>query len=841
MPNASPLQAANNQGEFSPRMVARVDFARYRNAASILRNFLILPQGGVARRPGTRFVIEVKDSTVKHRLLDFQFSTEQAYQIIFGEQNLRFITAQAQIAVADTDAAITNGTFTGNITGWTDQSGGGSSIAHDATNDRLDLISNGTTDAHAEQSVTVGGGFQAVEHVLKFRIYGAPGDIVKLRIGTTSTGTEIVNDVEFPVGFHTKAFTPGASPFFVQFLHRVGKTLQVDDVSLIDNTPMELAAPWTEAQLFAIQKTQSADVMYVVHKLHPPYKLERRGNTTWSLVEVPWEDGPYLNENTTATTMTASAVTGLAITVTASALTGVNGGAGFTTSDLHRSIRIQHGTNDWGWAVIVGITSTTVVTVDIKRDFNATTATDKWKLGSWSVETGYPGTITFFQRRLVAANTSGEPQTFWMSQTAQFEFMRPDSFVGSAVTVEDDDALFYELAAEQVNAIQWIRTIQANIAIGTVGGEWIATSVGPAISPTDIDITRETTYGSAPTIPVLAGKALLFVQRARRKIREMLFNFDVDGYVARDLTILADHVTRSGLIELAWQQEPDSIMWAVRDDGVLATLTYRRAENVAGWARQILGGSFSTGDPVAESVSVIPGDDDAGQVYSSLGRDEVWIIVKRTINSVTRRYVEVLEGLFEGPIREDFETEAAYDAAILLVQEDAFYVDSGITYDSTPTTAITGLSHLEGETVKVLADGAVHPDLVVSSGAITLEQAASVVQAGLGFRHRYKSLKWNFGVAAGTAVAKTKRIKAAALVLLDSGAFEIGTELADMAQVTFREVGDPMDAAVPLFTGEVEHPLMSEYATDVRIFIQGDAPLPFTILAVAPEMRTNVK
>lgn len=838
MPVAFPLKAAFNAGELSPRMAARVDFSKYANAAAVMRNLLALPQGGAARRPGTRHVVEVKDSTARTRLIDFRFSTEQAYQIEAGDRYFRFMTNQAQIAVPATGAAISNGDFTGNITGWDDRSTGTAIIAHDATNDRLSLV-NGVADiAWAEQSVTTTA--TGIEHVVRFRVIGAAGDSVELRIGDATTTDEVIADRVMPVGFHTVAFTPTVSPFFLQFRNSAEKTVQIDDVAMLDDEAVEVTTPYATTDLFAIQKTQSADVMFMAHPDHAPHKLERRGNTTWSVVEVAWEDGPYFDENTTATTLTAAAVTGLGITVTASSTAGINDGAGFTAADIGRALRIQHTTTEPGWAVITGITSTTIVTVDIKRDFNATTASDIWFLGAWSDATGYPGSIMFFEQRLWTANTTAQPQTFWASQVGGFEFMRPDSFVGGQNTVQSDDGLAFTLAANQVNAIRWIAAGR-DLVLGTAGGEWVVTSSGAAITPADIDVSRQTTYGSAAVEPVLAGNVVLFVQRAARKLREMVFNFDVDGYVARDLTILADHVTRGGIVEMAYQQEPDTVNWCVREDGVVAALTYGRAEEVVGWTRHFLGGSFGAGDAVVETVSVIPGDDDPGQVYSSISRDEVWFIVKRTVDGATVRYIEFMEALFEGPVREDFETEADFDAAVIAAQADAFCVDSGITYDGAATTAISGLDHLEGETVKILADGAVHPDRIVSAGAITLDIEASKVQVGLGYRHRYKSLKWNFGAGAGTAVAKTKRIKAAAMVLLDSGAVDIGSAMDDLKTVTFREVGDAMDTAVPLFTGEHEHPLMSEWGTDVRVFIDGDAPLPFVLLAIAPEMKTNEK
>ena len=600
MARVNPLQAALNAGELSPRMAARVDFSRYASAGESCQNLLPIPQGGLMRRPGTRFIREVKDSSQAARVLRFEFSTIQAYMLELGAGYARFYRNQGVVTVADTDAAITNGAFTGNITGWTDRSGGGAApaanIAHDATNDRMSLVADGGGTAHGEQQVT---NTTTSDAVLRFQVLGAPGDKIKLRIGTASTGTELINDVEFEVGYHTHTFTPTAADYFVQFLHATAKTLQIDNVSLIDNAPVEVGTPYAVSELFGIKRAQSADVLYLAHPDHPVHKLARSGHTSWSLIEVAWQDGPYLDQNTTATTLTASAVTGLGITITASAVAGINGGDGFKSTDVGRAVRIQHTTNEPGYAVITAFTDTTHVTADVKRDFNATTASALWSLGAWSTTTGYPLAVAFFEQRLLAANTTTQPQTFWLSQSADLENMRADSFVSSAVAIEDDDGLAFTIAAERVNAIRWCSPGQ-QLVLGTAGGEWVAKSGGDILTPTDIDVKRHTTHGSANIEPVRAGPAVLFVQRAGEKVQEFAFSFEADGFRSPDLTIFSDHVLRGGVVEMDYQQEPDSVLWCVRADGVLAALTYKREQEVVGWSRHKLGGSFGGGGAVCQ-------------------------------------------------------------------------------------------------------------------------------------------------------------------------------------------------------------------------------------------------
>ena len=489
----------------------------------------------------------------------------------------------------------------------------------------------------------------------------------------------------------------------------------------------------------------------------------------------------------------------------------------------------------------------------------------------------------------------------------------------AAIAIEDDDAILFTLAAKKVNTIQWIDS-GTQLIIGTAGGEWIARSDGPVLTPTDIDLKIHTTHGSADVEALRIGNATLFLHKSKRKVREFAFNFEADSFRAPDLTILADHITRSKVTEITYQQEPDSLVWAVRTDGVLATMTYRRNQDVVGWGRQILGGAFSGGVAVVESVAVIPGNDGSGQQEDSEERDEVWAIVKRTIDGGTKRYIEFFEKPFEGALMNDFDADAAWKARVREDQKNSYYTDSLVTLDSPATisgataadpvvittsaahgfsngdraritgikgmteinaktfiiankaattfeltdvdtgadldgsgftayvsggearvevTAITGLDHLEGEAVTVLADGKATAGFTVSSGAITLANPASKVHVGLKFKHRFKSLKNIAGAQAGTGVGRTKRINTITYLLLDAAAFKHGKDFASdsLEDVTFQEDGDPMDEPTAVFTGEKRVPFPGSHDRDARIVLESELPLPFTLLGFAASSK----
>ena len=825
------LSPSFNTGELTPRLAARLDFTKYKSGVEIMENLLPLPEGGAMRRAGTRYVASIKNqATEKARLKKFEFSTTQPYILEFGKQYIRFYKNQGQITVAETDAFIQNGTFDSSAGGgWTDQStGSSSSISFDGTDNHLDLDGAGGGDlAIAEQQVFTSDTSQ--EHVIKFRVIGRTGDFLLFRVGTATDLEDTLSEFTASVGYHCIAFTPTTSPFFIQFRNSLSKTVGLDDVSLIDNSAIEVGTPYTESQLFQIEGPQSADILYQFHNSHPTYKLERRGDSTWSFVAVEWIDGPYLDLNTTDTTMAPASTDGYGIVVTASATTGINGGVGFKSTDVGRALRIDNVASgvDWGWGVIVEFLTTTTVKVDIQRVFERTNADTRWQLGAWSGTDGYPATASFFEGRLWMGNTIEQPTTFWASQSNKFEDMTPDSdpvtdgkFDG---TIEDDDSLNFTLAADNVNAIRWMTAGEDALAIGTAGGEWIPSSDGIVITPSDINVKRQTTHGSAQIQPERIDRVVLFVQRAKRKVLEFGLEAVSLKYEAFDMTRLAQHLTVGGIVEMSYQEEPDSVVWSVRSDGQLLSMTFRRQEDVVGWARHIMGGNFNQKDAVVESVQVIPGNDGAGQIQNSEDRDEVWVIVKRTINCNTVRYVEFIE--------KDFETGDDND--------DSYYSDSVITYDSTAATILTGLDHLEGETVKILADGAITADKTVSTGSITLDASASTVQIGLPYKHKLKTLRITGGNPQGTPLGRLKRVINVTVVVLNSLTFSLGTSSSDIIDYDFREVADPMDAFAPLFTGERKVEFPGNWATDERLYIESQDAVPFTLLALAPEIEIN--
>ena len=770
MPRTTLALTSFVSGELGAKLDGRTDFAKYATGAKTLENFLIHPQGSATRRVGTKFIAEVKTSSKKTRLIPFEFSTVQTYILEFGDQYMRVYKDQGQV--------------------------------------------------------------------------------------------------------------------------------------LDSGSAFEISTPYLEAELFDLKFAQSADVMYITHPNHEVEKLSRTGHTNWTLTDVDFTDGPYLSTNSTTTTLTpASAAVGTSVNFTASAVTGINNGDGFQTTDVGRLISFNSGI-----AKITGRTNTTVVVCTILTAFANTDAKTDWKLGAFSDTTGHPSCVSFFEQRLAFAGTTAEPQTLYFSKSGDYENMTAGT--------NADDAMIYTIASNQVNRIRYLKA-QRTLIVGTTGGEFTVSADGTdaAITPSNIVIKKQSSYGTANVDAIPAGNAVLFLQKAKRKIRELSYNFDTDGYVAPDLTILNDIVTKSGINEMSYQQEPDSILWCVRDDGVLAGLTYQRSENVIAWHRHILGGKFgeatitvtdfaniadgtkivftksdgttttftsatsatsgkfhstSSNNQTATNLkTLIDADSDftatvstnvvtikettpqatgfltissgdttrlastdeahavvesAASISGTLTEDEFYVIVKRTINGSTKRFVEVFANF-------DFDENDATDFKFL---------DSHLTYDGSATSTLSGLSHLEGQTVSVLADGSTHATKIVSSGSISLDRSTTKAVVGLAYDSVLQTMRIEGGAAEGTSQGKTKRISKVVLRLFETVGVKVGPTLAKLETVPFRTTSSDLSAPVnTLLAGDREIEFRDDYNSDGFIFIKQDQPLPLSVLAIYPTVVTS--
>jgi hypothetical protein len=731
-------------GELSPRLDGRNDLAKYASGCKTLQNMIVYPHGSAARRSGTSFVAEVENSAEKTRLIPFEFSTTQTYILEFGNEYIRFYKDGGAILEANKT-----------ITGITQADPGVVSItSHGFSNGDTIVISGvvGMTEVNGK----------------------------RFKVANVNTNDFELQDID-GVDVDTTSFTAYAS-------------------GGVANRVYQIATTYLTADLFQIKYAQSADVMYLCHPEYSVKKLSRTGHTSWTITEVDFTNGPYLDDNVTAVTFSTSAHTvGTLRDLTASTAT-------FASTDVGRLVRFRD-----GYGEITAFTSTTVVVITIIEDMGSTSSSTDWGLGAFSDTTGYPSCVTFYEQRLVFAGTEAQPQTLYFSRSGDYENM----FENRGGTIADDDAIIYTIASNQVNAIRFLSATRTLI-VGTVGGEFSVSGGGSddPVTPTNILIKKQSNHGCANIDAIPVGNVTLFLQRAKRKIRELAYNFDVDGYVAPDMTILAEHISESGVNEMSYQQEPNQIIWGVREDGQLIGLTYQREQQVVAWHRHIFGGAFSTGTAVCETIATIPTNDKEYQT---------WVIVKRTIDGVTRRYVEYLNQF-------DFDED----------DETSFnFLDSQLSYDGSATTTISNLDHLEGQVVSVLANGSAHPDRTVTNGSITLARSSTKVKVGLPYTSILQTMRIDAGSQNGTSQAKTKRIYNITVRLYESLGVEVGPDLNNMESIPFRSSAQLMNTPIPVFTGDKEVEFRGNYETDGYIYVRQTQPLPLTVLSLYPELITN--
>lgn len=838
MPKVAPLQNNFGSGEISPITKARNDIDRYKLGMERCLNYIPIIQGGLTKRSGTKFVAEIKDSSKQARLVGFEFSVTQAYILEFGNLYIRFYKNNGQI------------TLTGqSITGITNANPG--------------VLTYSGSDTYANgDEVYISGITGAIGTYLNGRNF---------KVANVNTGANTF-ELNYLDGTAVNTTSMGA----------YGSTGTIAEVYTITST-------YLEADIPALKFTQSADVLYITHPSYQTRTLTRSSHTSWTLSLFTNLDGPYLPINTTATTITPSGTAGAGVTLTASA-------ALFASTDVGRLVRILHSTT-WGWGTITAYTSATVVTATITGAFAATTASADWRLGVWSDTTGYPAAVCFHEDRLFFGGNTSTPQRLDASKTGDYTNFSPTNSTG---VVADDNGLSFTLNSNDVNVVRWLTSDEKGLLVGTVGGEWVVSpsSQGEALSPTNVKAKKSTSYGCKNIQGLQAGKSTLFVQRAGKKLREMAFFYDVDGFKAPDLTVLSEHIAQEGFVYLAYQKEPQGIVWGVRSDGVLLGVTYERDLDTlrAGWHRHILGGFSDAADTHAlvESISVIPSADGT--------RDELWLIVKRYINGATKRYVEYLSEFFNDS----------------MIQREAYFTDGGLTYDNPLTvtgisqaaqavvtsashglsngdyvwvsdvlgmdevndtkflvsdvatntfkikttagvyvssvgyspyvsggyvrkyvSTISGLWHLEGESVSVCADGGEQTNQTVTTGQVTLQYSASTIHLGYHSDSEGMLLPFEAGAANGTALGKTKRTHRIGVWFHRSLDLKIGFDFDDLSPLVFRGMSDPMDSPPPLFSGIKSHAINSGYDFYNQICFRQDKPLPSTILAIAPQMDTQ--
>ena len=585
-----------------------------------------------------------------------------------------------------------------------------------------------------------------------------------------------------------------------------------------------VATTYTSAMLSGLKIAQNADVMTISTPLALTAELRRLGSTNWTLTPVsfiPTLAAPEgvavaptvaVPTNLTSTdygvtTIGVDGVTESIISSSASATNNLTLAGNFNTitwDPAPGALRYNVYKLRGGIYGYIGQTTTTNLSVKDDNILADTTMTPPTTADIvLNATTDFPATVTYFEQRRWFANTPAEPQTIWATRSAT------ESNLTSSLPMREDDAMKFRLAATKQNAIQHLIPMNDLIAL-TSGGMFRIFADGlPAISPASISIKPQSSVGANTVQPIMADRSALFVQANGARLREIspggqAYNF---GYQAIDLTLMAPHLFNGyTIVDMCYADEPDKLVWVVRSDGVLLCMTYLPDQQVFAWHQHETSGTFESVCSVSEN--------NLAATYA---------VVRRTINGRTVRLIERLH------------------ARLFTAAVDAYFVDCGLTYHGTAATTISGLWHLEGKAVAVLADGSTVSGLTVTNGSITLATAASKVHIGLPFTSDATTLPIALDPAAVPAGGRgtQKNVSKVFLRVTQSSLVQAGPTFAKLSTYPARAVSDPYGSGPALRSGELSLSVSPSWNTDGAICIRQSEPLPLTVLSMCIEVEAG--
>lgn len=771
MPNVRTLQRSFAGGEMSPEMFGRIDDVKYQTGAATMKNFVATPQGPAENRPGTAFVRAVKDSTKRTRLIPFTYSTTQTMVIELGAGYIRF---------------------------------------------------------HTQGATLMSGG-----------------------------------------------------------------------------SPYEIANPYAEADLFDIHYVQSADVMTLVHPNYAPRELRRLGATSWTLTTVNFGAPIAAPTGVTATryipasaSVNADTYETMSYVVTAITSDEVGESVSSSVASVTNNIYVTGATNTISWTAVAGAaryrvykllgglygyigstTGTSIVDNNIAPDLSTTPPIYDNEFTSTS---NYPGAVSYFEQRRCFAGTINEPQKIWMTKSGT------ESNLSYGLPIRDDDRIEFRVAAREANTIRHIVPL-TQLLLLTGSAEWRVSSLNSdEITPTTISVRPQSYIGSSNVQPVIINNALLYCAARGGHVRELGYNWQANGFITNDMSIRSAHLFDNFEIsDMAFAKAPIQMIWFVSTSGMLLGLTYVPEQQIGAWHKHETDGVFESCTVVAEG-----------------NEDRLYVIVRRVVNGNTVRYIERMASRHFQNL------------------QDAFFVDSGATYDGTNTTAttvtvsggttwgpadvltitastaiftfpgtgdvgdaivltdaagnkyrltirsttsttvatarvdvvlpaalrntatalysfarntISGLSWLEGKTVSILADGAVQPQKVVTSGAITIDRASSIVHIGLPIEADLQSLPLAMGIDNGMGQGRYKNVNKAWLRVYQSSGIFIGPDADNLVEAKQRTT-EPYGTPPELKTQEIQIMLTPSWLDSGQVFIRQSDPLPLTIVGMTLEV-----
>ncbi len=850
MANIRSLQRSFAGGEVSPEMFGRIDDAKYQSGLAKCRNFIPKPQGPAENRAGFQFVREAKDSTKKVRLIPFTYSTTQTMVIEMGAGYFRFHTQGATLLSSGSPYEVANPYAEADLFDiHFVQSADVLTLVHPnyaprelrrlgVTNWQLSTIAfapaispplSVTVSAYVPPSTSTNGDTMiAMRYVVTALAADGISESAASSAGSASNNiyvTGAYNTISWPV-------SPGASRYNVykQQGGLYGYIGQTDGTSIVDD-----------------------NIAPDLSKTPPTYDLVFQPN---GIASVPvTAGGSGYNTLTTGGNITAVAVTNagsgyVAPTLTVSDPTG--SGASFTVvmqsipnADKIASITVNTQGSGYTSPTFIltdtggsGATFSPTVAANVKH---ATTlqVTDSTGSGavlspiiSGGVITGvsvvapgqnytnpsisfsdaaggsgatfgaavlsgldYPSAVSYFEQRRCFAGTTIKPQNIWMTKSGT------ESNMSYALPIKDDDRIAFRVAAREANSIRHIVPL-TQLLLLTSAAEWRVTSVNSdAITPTTISVRPQSYVGASNVQPVIINNTLLYGAARGGHVRELAYSWQANGFITGDLSLRAPHLFDTyDIVDMSYAKAPQPVVWFVSSSGKLLGITYVPEQQIGAWHQHDTDGVFESCAVVAEG-----------------NEDRLYAVIRRTINGSSKRYVERMA------------------SRQFVDQADAFFVDCGLTYAGAPATTISGLSHLEGKTVSILADGAVAPQQVVTGGAITLDNAASKVQVGLPITADLQTLPLAAQIDNAFGQGRPKNVNKAWLRVYRSSGIFVGPDLDNLTEAKQRTT-EIYGTPPVLKSEEIQILVTPGWADNGQVYVRQSDPLPLTVVSLTLEV-----
>lgn len=905
-------------GELTPELYGRIDLEKFQSGLAMCRNFVVLPHGPVANRAGTEFIREVKTSAAATRLLPFSYSNTQTFVIELGAGYFRFHTQGATLLLSGLPAAWSGAT------------------AYNVG----DLVVSGGVNfycivAHTNQAPPNAAYWYALSTTGASAIYEIPNpyaaaDLLDIHYTQSADVLTLVHPNYPPMelrrrgatlwSLNTISFAPTIQPpagVAASNTTGTGSTQYQYVVTALQNytllesdTSAILAAPATNITVITQANpgvfTTSTAHGYAVGdyvRLGSIGGMTSLNGGTYQVMTVPtsttftlgtiysYDAGPYgsgsyaIPLDTSALPVYTGGGTATKVTPNGDVIPGV--GVAVCTNDLTTSP--NKNTITWGAAAnaarynvyknsnglfgyIGQTTGLSFVDNNITPDISRTPPVRDTVMASPG---NYPSAVAYFEQRRCFAGSNNQPQNIWMTKSGT------ESNMCYSIPTRSDDRIAFRIAAREASAVKHLVPV-ANLVALTPSTEWRVASVNSdSLSPSSISVKAQSYIGANNVMPVVVGNSILFAQNRGGRIREMSYDWRANGYLTTDISICAPHLFDfTSVVDMAYSRAPYPILWCVTGNGGLLGMTYVPEQQVASWHRHDTG----NGD-VFESVCSVsetpPG--------SSAAEDMIYLIVRRTINGQSKRYIERMhtryfatqaDAFFVDCGASNFQqgtyTQAANTATckvaahgltngntyalqfsntalngnfvVAVVDSGTFTVTVGGAAASAfgtvavvvaaPVTTITGLSWLEGRTVSILADGAVQPQQVVTGGAITLPAASTKVTVGLPITADVQTLPLALQIDNGFGQGKPKNINKAWLRVYRSGGIFAGQSFSKLTEMPSRTVEN---YGVPPLLKSTELPIVvsATWGTDGALCVRQTDPLPLTLCSLTLETATG--